>query len=224
MHPATAEALRHWDQLHAQPRFRPVYPSEPAVRFLVGHFPDPARGHLHALDIGVGGGRHTKLLCDLGFRTAGVDISAEGLRHCRRWLEDARQRATLAQAEMTRLPFLDVTFDTAIAYGVYYYADAAGMARAIAELYRVLRRGAPGLVVLRSIDDYRCGKGACLGPGTYRLEIEETNEYGTVQHFLSEDDVPRMFRAFAELHFEKAETTFGERHAKNSDWLIHVRR
>ncbi len=218
------EPVEHWNRLHRQPRFRPQYPSEHVVRFFMNHFPAEQRASLRALDIGVGGGRHTKLLSELGFQTFGVDISDEGLQHCRAWLDSLDYHATLQRASMCCLPFAAGYFDLAISFGVYYYADAAGMAAAVAELHRVLVKGGRALVTLRSVDDYRYGKGEALGEKTFRLEIDDTNERGTVQHFLDEADVPILFHEFSEVLFEKTETTFHERRDVNSDWLITVRK
>jgi SAM-dependent methyltransferase len=216
------EARKHWDALHGQPRFRLRWPSEHVVRFLIAHFPTEPRTSAQALDIGVGGGRHTKLLCDLGFRTYGVDISGVGLQHCADWLHRDGQTAVFQEASMLRLPFADNQFDTALAFGVYYYSDRAGMSQGIAELHRILRPGAPAFVVVRTTNDYRFGKGTTLEPSTFRLGIRDTNEYQTVQHFLTETDVPARFASFSKVCFEKTETTFQQRHAVNSDWLITV--
>lgn len=224
MEHVSQESIEHWNTLHKQRRFRPQYPSEHVVRFLMGHFPAEHRRSQRALDIGVGGGRHTKLFCEFGFQTSGVDISDEGLGHCQAWLDSLQYRATLLRASMDNLPFAGGYFDLAIAYGVYNYADAAGLARAVAELHRVLAKGGRALVVFRSVDDYRYGKGAALAEKTFRLEIDETNELGAVQHFVEAADVPILFQEFSEVQFEKTETTFRERQAVNSDWLISVRK
>ncbi len=219
-----ARAERLWDALHASPRFRPRYPNEHVVRFLLGRFPDGERGRFRALDVGIGGGRHTKLLSDLGFQATGVDFSRQGLVHARRWLEEGGQPARLCRASMLTLPFADGVFDTVVSFAVYYYTDRAGMRRAIDELRRVLRPDGWGFVALRTDRDYRYGKGVKLEPHTFRLTISDTNEAGSVMHFLTEESVPAMFEGFAELGLERTETTFGNRRERNSDWLIQVRK
>ena len=98
------------------------------------------------------------------------------------------------------------------------------MTQAVAELHRVLVPGAPAFVVLRATDDYRYGKGVRLEANTFRLDTEDTNERDTVQHFLAEADVLVMFSSFRDVQFEKTETTFKQRQAVNSDWLITVRK
>ena len=34
------DPARHWDELHSSERFRPTYPGEPVVRFLMAGFRD----------------------------------------------------------------------------------------------------------------------------------------------------------------------------------------
>jgi ubiquinone/menaquinone biosynthesis C-methylase UbiE len=220
------DPARHWDGLHSSERFRPIYPSEAVVRFLMTRFRTRLRdgGPLSALDIGVGGGRHTRLLCELGFQTSGVDVSAEGLKQTEAMLAGKGLHATLKRAPMTELPFESASFDVAISYGVYNYGTAEDMRSAVGELHRVLKAGGEAFVVLRTTDDFRHGKGEAIEPDTYLLNISETNEEGTVQHFLSEATVPAMFAGFAYLEFEKTEWTFAARTAKNSDWLVSLRK
>ncbi|MCS6775825.1 MAG: class I SAM-dependent methyltransferase [Chloroherpetonaceae bacterium] len=215
---------QHWDALHALPRFRPRYPNEHVVRFLMTHFAVEERATCRILDIGVGGGRHTRLLCELGFQAFGVDISTEGLFQTERMLQEAGFSAELCRAEMTQLPFPDHWFHGAISAGVFCYADNEALPRAVAELHRVLRPDGVAFVILRSDRDYRYGKGDPLAPHTFRLTIEETNEYGLVQRFLPEEEVAPLFAAFREVRYELTETTFDARRKRNSDWLITVRK
>lgn len=218
----TVEAGAFWDSLHAQERFRPVYPNENVVRFLAARAQE--RPGARALDIGVGGGRHTLLLCRLGYDVDGVDISAEGLRHAGEVITRSGASARLQTASMSALPFPDATFEIAVSFGVFYYGTAEEGRAAVAELHRVLVPGGEALVVVRSTADYRRAKGESLGENTYRLTVTDTNEAGTVMHFLSADDVPDVYANFAEMSFELAETTFARRTRRNSDWLITVRK
>lgn len=217
--PTTKDSAAHWDGLHADPRFRPVYPSEHVVRFLVrarAQFSKQEQSRF--LDIGAGAGRHMRLGADFGFTPFGVDISFTGLLHARERLCSVPH--LLAVASMTNLPFPDNSFRVALSYGSFYYGSAAEVRSAIMETHRVLISGGTAFVVLRSTQDYRYGKGRELEPHTFRLEIAETNELGTVQHFLRANDVQDYFGAFASAEFEKTETTFGDRTHMNSDWLI----
>ena len=78
------DASSHWDQLHKEPRFRPIYPNDHVVRFLMTNRELLEKHHpARFLDIGLGAGRHTKLAAELGFRAFGMDISFVGLQHAR---------------------------------------------------------------------------------------------------------------------------------------------
>ncbi|MGO9903232.1 MAG: class I SAM-dependent methyltransferase [Solirubrobacteraceae bacterium] len=218
------DAAGFWDSLHEQARFRPSYPSEHVVRFLARracvHLPWRQR----ALDIGVGGGRHTILLAKFGYAVDGVDISAEGIRQTQNVLAEDGVSAELRQASMGLLPFAPDTFDVVLSVGVFYYGTAAEGQAAIDEVRRVLKPNGEALVVMRTARDVRRGRGEALGDEAYRLLTHDTNEYGTIQHFLTEQAVRDAFAGFSELQFELTETTFANRTARNSDWLISVRK
>jgi SAM-dependent methyltransferase len=215
------DSSAHWDQLHEKPRFRPLYPTDHVVRFLMGNR-ELLEKHYPALflDIGVGGGRHTKLAAELGFHAFGIDISFVGLKHARERLHATKLHAGLAHASMLALPFRDSSFTAVLSYGVFYYGTGDEMRQAIAELHRVLVPGGKAFVVLRTTDDYRFGKGERLAHNTFRLNISETNELHTTEHFVGLDDIPAYFAKFSQVSFEKTETTFGDRSGVNSDWLI----
>jgi SAM-dependent methyltransferase len=215
------DSSSHWDELYQKPRFRPMYPNDHVVRFLMTNRELLEKHHpARFLDIGLGAGRHTKLAAELGFRTCGIDISFVGLQHARERLLTADLQASLSQASMLALPFMDCSFAAVLSYGVFYYGTAHEMKQAIAEVHRILVPGGRAFVVLRTTDDYRFGKGVRLGHNTFELSITETNELHSTQHFLAADDVPAYFAAFSHVSFEKTETTFGNRSGLNSDWLI----
>ncbi len=217
------DTAAHWDHLHKNPRFRPLYPSDHVVRFMMGSRSLLQKsGEVRFLDIGIGAGRHAKLAADLGFPAFGIDISLVGLQHARERLQHSGMRPHLVKSSMLALPFSEGTFEVVVSYGVFYYGTAAEMKQAIQETLRVLTQGGRAFVVLRTVNDCRFGKGEQIEPNTFRLTITETNEAGTVQHFLSADDIPIYFSGFSEVSFEKSETTFANRRLLNSDWLITV--
>lgn len=217
------EAGEHWNHLHENSRFRPVYPNDNVIRFLISRCNTLiARRNARFLDIGFGAGRHLKLAADLGCIPYGIDISQTGARHAKERLETAASPCNISVATMFNLPFPDSTFHIILSYGVFYYATAEGVKKSIDEMFRVLAPGGKAFVVLRTIRDRRYGQGLELEPNTFRLEIHDTNEFGTTQHFLFEDDVPIYFSQFAKLEYERTETTSGERKNCDSDWLITV--
>jgi ubiquinone/menaquinone biosynthesis C-methylase UbiE len=211
-----------WDRLHEKPQFRPLYPNESVVRFLMRNYRKINPQGIKVLDLGVGGGRHTKLLCELGFSAFGLDFSMIGLKHTRERIAKEHSDAGLVQATMDKLPFKEKSFDAVISYGVFNYGNQKDLLMAIQDLYRILKTNGKAFVMLRTTGDYRHGKGEQLEPNTFKLNIHDTNEHGTIQHFLDEKAVHEYFAAFSKLELEKTETTFLQMQAINSDWLITV--
>jgi len=211
----------HWNHLHHQARFRPFYPSDHVVRFMMANRPaGETESHPQFLDIGLGAGRHLKFASELGFAAFGVDISIEGLSHTRDLLMEMRIEPRIALASYQHLPFPGNCFQLALSHGVFYYGTAEDMRRGIEEAHRVLLPEGKLFAVLRTVDDYRFGKGEQLSRNTFRLTIRDTNEYGTIQHFLAAEDVADYFHLFRTLSFEKSETTTSGRTQLHSDWLI----
>lgn len=172
------------------------------------------------LDIGTGAGRHMVLAAELGFSAFGVDISLTGLSHVLERMCEMNLMGSVALASMTSLPFAGNSFHAVVSYGSFYYASATEMQRAIAETLRVLMPGGKSFAVLRSTDDYRYGKGRAVGANTFELDISETNELGTIQHFVTAQDISEYFIRFSKVSFEKAEWTTCDRTRLNSDWMI----
>lgn len=211
-----------WEKLHEDRRFRPAYPNEDVVRFLVRNFSSASNSgdSPRLLDIGVGGGRHVKLLCEMGFEPYGIDVSSTGLSHTRNCIAKEDWDAGLIRATMAALPFKGGIFDGAISFGVFFYGNGSQTKEAIHELHRVLRPGGKAFIALRTTDDYRYGKGDEIEPNTFLIQVHDTNEYGTTQHFLDERAVVDYFSPFSGISFEKMDATFMGRKAVNSDWLV----
>ena len=129
----TARAEREHFWFHGFRRFvRPLV--RDAVRSL------PRDRPLRLLDCGCGTGHNLLLLAEHG-RAFGIDITYSGLEYAR----DHGERL-IAQASATNLPFPDGAFDVVGSFDVIYALDDVGAARALTEMYRVMRPG--GYLVL----------------------------------------------------------------------------
>lgn len=87
------------------------------------------------LDIGCGEGRTTRDLSSRGHRAIGVDASNALVRYA----QDADPEGNYAVADAASLPFVDTSFDLAVAYNSLM--DVDDMPGSVAEAARVLRPG-----------------------------------------------------------------------------------
>ncbi len=104
----------------------------------------PLRAGMRVLDAGCGSGRH---LCE-SFRTpgvdvAGVDLNRDDLGKAKGFLslmaKEQKGRWLVAQADVTKLPFADGSFDVVICSEVLEHIE--DNRTAVAELVRVLKPG-----------------------------------------------------------------------------------
>ena len=101
----------------------------------------PAPHGARALDAGCGTGFQTAILAELGYRTHGIDLSGGSLGVAR----ERQPGAVFVRGDLTALPYADGVFDAAVCMGsTLDFVEDAG--RAIRDLARVLRPGAPLLI------------------------------------------------------------------------------
>lgn len=211
----------NWDRLHEQARFRPRYPSEAVIRFVMRHVGEASAGEPKlVLDLGAGAGRHSVLVSDLGHRVVAFDYSIEGLRHARAALSRLGRAALVVRGTMQRLPLRSESVDAAIAYGVLYYADRRGFEAGVSELRRVLKKGGHLLVVTRTTRDGRYGRGREIEPNTFVLADDSTNELGMPGHFIDRKEVDELFSEFTDVMVDWQDQTLRSGTFLNSDWII----
>ena len=124
------------------------------------------RGCHSILEVGVGTGRVSAPLARLGVNTVGVDIS-------RRMMEGARSKglSSLLQADGTRTPFRDMSFDSVLLAHVIHIVDSPS--ELLHEAARVSRVGVFALLRKRNEDrPWRRSSGGS-GPGLFPADYLE---------------------------------------------------
>ncbi len=114
---------------------------ESALDYMVERF--PPRAFPDVLEPGIGTGRIAIPLAERGYRITGVDISEEMLAFLKNRLVSSGKssRVFYQRDDVTKLPFLDETFDMAIATHLFYFIR--DWRRAADEILRVVRKGNP---------------------------------------------------------------------------------
>ncbi len=120
---------RDWAEL-AEPSNRPLFAAVlDRVRIAPG---------TRLLDVGCGSGYAARMAADLGAAVTGLDITPQLLTIARERVPEA----TFVEGEMDALPFPDASFDAAVGFNAFQFADDP--VRAVREAARVVRPG--GLV------------------------------------------------------------------------------
>ena len=117
------------------------------------------RGSL-VLDIGCGNGMPiTRALLNEGHRVIGLDSSSTMLARFRRNCPEA----LAVRGTVQSCPFADCVFDAVVAWGVLFHLNPEDAVKAIANVSRIVRRGAPFLFTSGDVDDFGGTEGKMNG-------------------------------------------------------------
>lgn len=126
------------------------------------------------LDLGSGAGRDTEFLLRSGLRVVAADISAMMVR--RTVARCAAYRPPCVRLDMRRLPFAAGAFAGAWVCASLVHVHDSEIDRCLAELARVLRRGAQVAISMRSGVDSGWRR-SDLSPGERWFSVVEPNEF-----------------------------------------------
>lgn len=104
---------------------------------------------LELLDVGCGTGGMLSTLARYG-EVTGLDYSADALRFARE-----RHHAALTRGTVSRLPFVNESFDLVTSFDVLYHLDVSDDVQALREIARVLRPGGTLLVRVPAFEALR---------------------------------------------------------------------
>ncbi len=162
------------------------------------------QGIKFVLDLGCGAGRHTVCLAKNGFEVVGVDVSKSALGIAKEWVrKENLKKAAFVQATMISIPFRDNQFDAVISVSVIHHAVKRDIEETINEIYRILKGNGLLLANLASVKDPRYGKGEMVEAGTFKmLEAFEQKRFEELHHFLTREQVSRVFSCFSKTEIE----------------------
>ena len=133
--------LEHWESPH---------PPQELVAMVAAEIIPPGGA---VLEIGCGAGADAIFLARHGFRSIGVDTSAEALEIGRARAVAAGVEVDLRLADATDLPLADGSIDFASDRGCLHVIARERRRKYARELHRVLRPGAPFLLRGAAVDD-----------------------------------------------------------------------
>lgn len=152
---------------------------------------------LEVLEYGCGGAQWSRVLASEGARVVGLDLSDEQLTHARRAIKAGGEDVLLVQADGSRVPLKDASFDLVLSdYGALTWVDPY---RSVPEAARLLRAG--GLLVFSMVSPLLW---ICFPPGAEEAVTELQTDYfgmhsleeeGFTDYMLAYGDWVRLFRA-----------------------------
>jgi tellurite methyltransferase len=145
-HPSNSDERAGWEALFRSGNFPPRYQTYAAPNDSVVEWADGLPERASILDVGCGVGRHVIYLGGRGFKMAGIDISSSGVKISQEACAERQIDFDGRVANMTALPWPDMTFDAALSTMTIFHQMRANILKTIGEVGRILRPGGLFLV------------------------------------------------------------------------------
>jgi SAM-dependent methyltransferase len=187
------------------------YPPEHIIRFIARTFSSARdRSTIRLLEIGCGPGANIWFMTREGFSVCGIDGSATAIHRASKRLTEEGLTADLRIGDYAQLPWPDSTFDGAIENVSLYCNPSPAIDRALTEVHRVLRPGAPFLSSFFSDRTWGYGHGNMIESDGF-VDLREGPLAGAgFCFFLTRERVAEVFHAFTDLAVERVSWTLDE--------------
>jgi SAM-dependent methyltransferase len=189
------------------------YPPEHVVRFVASNFYRvPNRKQVCILEIGCGPGANVWFLAREGFAVSGIDGSPTAIQQASERLSREGLTAELRVGDFTELPWPDFSFDGVVENVSLYCNRQAAVQKALREIRRVLKPGAPFLSSFFTDRTWGYGLGTMVEADGF-IDIPEGPIAGTgFCLFLNRDHIDELFSDFEDVAVERISRTMeGER-------------
>ena len=210
----TAVAHHAWNQRWAKPEDEPRWSiADPGVVAVAEGILRDRRAK-RVLDLGCGIGRHALMFARLGFEVTAFDGAPAGLTAVRATAAAEALTLRVDEGLMTDLPYDDDSFDYVLAFNVVYHGEPGVVARAIAEIRRVLRPGGLFQGTMLSKRNAKFGIGEQVAPDTFLKG--DGNEEPHPHFYCNASELCALYEGFELLRLEDRV------HAKPGSWHWHL--
>lgn len=204
-------AARSWDPVWEQifsSREWGKYPPEHLVRFVARNFYRvPDRKQVRLFELGCGPGANVWFMAREGFTVSGIDGSATAIEQATDRLSREGLTADLRVGDYSTIPWPDSSFDGVVENVSLYCNRWDAVKRALGEIRRVLKPGAPFLSSFFTDRTWGYGLGTMVEPDGF-IDITEGPLAGEgFCLFLNRDRLLELFRDFADVAVERVSWT-----------------
>lgn len=159
-------------------------------------------------DFCCGAGRHTVFIAKMGHRAYGSDISENGIRHTRKWLDNEGLKAELGISDMTEFPWDVLKFHGAICWDALHHNKIANILKAVNVIYDSLVVGGMFMLSLLSTKGGAYGKGEEIEKNTFIRDDSE--EAGVPHHYFDEEEIRHLFRKWKIIYLVEQVSNYVE--------------
>jgi ubiquinone/menaquinone biosynthesis C-methylase UbiE len=152
------------------------------------------------LDCGAGGNcPPLALFLECGYKTYGIEISNSQIERAKTFSKEHNVELNISKGDIRKLAFEDESISYIYSYNTIFHMKKEDIAKAVAEIKRVLKPGGICFINFLSVNDCDYGKGEQVGEGEF-LQSEGDEEVIHTYYDIEE----------AETHFKDMKILFKE--------------
>jgi SAM-dependent methyltransferase len=196
-----------WEQIFASREWG-KYPPEHVVRFVARNFYRvPDRKQVRLFELGCGPGANVWFMAREGFTVSGIDGSSTAIQQASERLSREGLTADLRVGDYSTIPWPDSSFDGVVENVSLYCNRWDAVKRALGEVRRVLKPGAPFFSSFFTDRTWGYGLGTMVEPDGF-IDITEGPLAGAgFCLLLNRDRLHELFRHFADVAVERVSWT-----------------
>lgn len=208
-----------WDVIYQSGQGTLAYPNENLVRIVFSLFKQKEARSRKVLDLGFGSGNNLVFLQEFGFDTYGIEVSSAAqqiaLKRCGSTFDPQRLKLIEVGSE---LPFDSDFFEIVVSWQVLYYNTSAGLERALAEIYRVMKTGAVFISTLATGRDIAAMQSVLISKTERVIEGITTQKNAIITVIENEGDLLALYAKFKNIKVGYFESNLLGR--PSSHWVI----
>ena len=206
------------------------YPNEHLIAFIARNFyKAPDRKEVKILELGCGSGAQLWYIAREGFDVYGTDYSPTGLAICKETLTKWGTSATLAESDMTKIPF-GIEFDAIVDVVSMQHLDITDHEKSYKAAFDALKPG--GMFFSYHLGDnsiiFRHGGGKRIGLHTIDNvnDVSKPLSQNGLMTFLSPIDAEKMLQhvGFEHIFIEKNSRTYNNQEYAVEYLIIHAQK
>jgi SAM-dependent methyltransferase len=196
-----------WEQIFSSREWG-KYPPEHVVRFVARNFYRvPDRKQVRLLEVGCGPGANVWFMAREGFAVSGIDGSATAIKQASERLSGEGLTADLRVGDYSTIPWSDSSFDGVVENVSLYCNRWDAIKRALGEVLRVLKPGAPFLSSYFTDRTWGYGLGTMVEPDGFTDITEGPIAGSGFCLFLNRDRLHELFCDFTDIAVERVSWT-----------------
>jgi ubiquinone/menaquinone biosynthesis C-methylase UbiE len=225
MNKSSDSKIKYWDDMYATRQWG-RYPAEELVRFISRKFKSlEQKMNACILEVGCGPGPNIWYLVREGFAVAGIDGSHTAINQAKKKLEHENLPQTLPQVDLRVgdfivLPWGDDSFDAVVDIEAIYANPLIDIQKAINEILRVLKPGAPFFGKMFGVNSTGSRTGVMIEEGTYAHPTIGPCAGNDIAHYFSKPELESLFSSFSEVKTDFIIRSENSGEMEIFEWLV----